>query len=169
MRIVLPSGPNLLALASRLTKTCVSRGASPTTSGRNFGQRHLERLAALRQQALDELASVAHDVLERDALRRIAELARLDAHALEQVVDQPRQPQRAALQRASPVPASCSRGISLQVVLQQLDRRELRGERRAELVRDIGEDGVARAPGGLEIGLVAHDLHLQAVDHAGRW
>ena len=50
----------------------------------------------------------------------------------------------------------------------QLDRRELRGERRAELVRDVREHRVARAAHGLELGLVAQHLHLQAVGVGGR-
>ena len=57
----------------------------------------------------------------------------------------------------------------VQVFLQQLDRRELRGQRRAEFVRDVGQDRIARAAHGFEFGLVTHDLHLQAVDHAARW
>ena len=58
---------------------------------------------------------------------------------------------------------------SSQAVAQQLDRGELGGERRAELVRDVGEHRVARAAHGLELGLVAHHLHLQALDRRARW
>ena len=47
--------------------------------------------------------------------------------------------------------------------LQQLDRRELRRERRAELVRDVREHRVARAAGRLELRLVAQHLHLHTV------
>ena len=61
----------------------------------------------------------------------------------------------------------CSGGMVFKPFAQQLDRGELRGERRAEFVRDVGEHGVARAAHALELGLVAHHLHLQAVDHAG--
>ena len=53
-------------------------------------------------------------------------------------------------------------------VAQQLDRRELRRERRAELVRDVREHRVARAARGLELGLVAQHLHLQAVGRRRR-
>ena len=39
------------------------------------------------------------DVLDHDVLMANRELPRLDAHALEQVVDEPREPLRAAMQR----------------------------------------------------------------------
>ncbi len=54
-------------------------------------------------------------------------------------------------------------------VEQQLDRGELRGERSAELVRDVGEHRVAGAAHRLELGLVADHLHLQSVDRSRRW
>ena len=166
-RIVPPSGPNLLAFASRLTNTCVSRGASPSDVRQVVGHGDLERLAALCEQTRHQLAGVAASTSrERDRAARGCELPRLDAHALEQVVDQTREPQRAALQRRRPARRSCSRGMSCEVVLQQLERRELRRERRAEFVRDVGEDRIARAARRLEVRLVAHHLHLQAVHHA---
>ena len=61
----------------------------------------------------------------------------------------------------------CSRRHGLEAFAQQLDRGELRGERRAELVRDVREHGVARAAHAFELGLVADDLHLQLVDRRG--
>ena len=58
----------------------------------------------------------------------------------------------------------CSRRHRVEAFAQQLDRSELRGERRAELVRDVREHGIARAAHAFELGLVANDLHLQVVD-----
>ncbi len=62
--------------------------------------------------------------------------------------------------------SSFSGGLDLQSFAQQLDGRELRRERRAELVRDVREHGIARAAHALELGLVAQYLHLQPVDDA---
>ena len=74
---------------------------------------------------------------------------------------------RAALQRLEQFAEAFARH-AVEAVEHQLDRRELCGERRAELVGDVGEDRVARAAHGLELGLVAHDLHLQAAGRALR-
>src|SRR5690606_372507 len=84
-----------------------------------------------------------------------------DAHALEQVVDQPAEPQRAALERRDELKRILGRVVA-ERLLQELDRRGLRGERGLELVRDVGEHRVARAPRGLELGLVAQQLDLAA-------
>ena len=162
--ISLSSGPYLLAFASRLVTTCVSRGASPVICGRSAGMRDAQHLAALRQQSRHQVLGILDHLRERDGLAADAELARLDAHALEQVVDEARQPQRAALQRLEQLAEPLARH-RVEAVEQELDGGELRGERRAELVGDVREHGVARAAHGLELGLVAHDLHLQA---AGR-
>ena len=60
----------------------------------------------------------------------------------------------------------CSGGLRVEAFAQQLDGRQLCGQRRAELVRDIRQHRVARAAHGLELGLVAHHLHLQVIDGA---
>src|SRR5690606_12383585 len=69
----------------------------------NHGQRvwnlHNDPLESLLDERLDELARGDHGLVERHVLVTDAELTRLDAHALEQVVDEPREPLRAALQR----------------------------------------------------------------------
>ena len=122
----------------------------------------LDSLTALRDQRLDELARRDDDVVEHHVLMPDRELAGLDAHALEQIVDEPRQALRAAVQRRNELALAVD-AHRADAVAQQLDRRELRRERRAELVRDIGEHRVARAARGLELRLVAQHLHLQAV------
>ena len=95
------------------------------------GHRDFENLTPLLQQARHQLASVAHHVLQRDVLRTDAELPGFDADALEQVVDQPRESMRAALQRPDQLVELLARHV-LQVILQQLERRQLRrGLRRA--------------------------------------
>ena len=58
MRTTLSSGANLLAFASRLTNTCVSRGPSPSTFGRSSGSVELEALATLLQQRADQRVRV---------------------------------------------------------------------------------------------------------------
>ena len=60
---------------------------------------HLDALTALRDQRLDELARRDDRVVDHDVLMANRELPGLDAHALEQVVDEPREPLRAAMQR----------------------------------------------------------------------
>ena len=123
---------------------------------------YLDALPSLRDQRLDELAGADDDVLDHDVLMPNRELARFDAHAFEQVVDEPREPLRAAMQRRHEL-ALAFDVHRADAVAQQLDRRELRGERRAELVRDVREHRVACAARGLELGLVAQHLHLQPV------
>src|SRR5262245_7970653 len=58
-----------------------------------------DSLAALVEEPRDEVLGILDDLGERDRLAADAELARLDADALEEVVDQAREPERAALQR----------------------------------------------------------------------
>src|SRR5690606_29578560 len=123
---------------------------------------HIDALAALLEERLDELARREHDLVEQHLLTADRELPRLDAHALEQVVDEPREPLRAALQRRDELTLRARLHLA-DAVLQELDRRELRGERRAELVRNVREHRVARAAHGLELRFVAQHLHLQAV------
>src|SRR5690606_997703 len=118
-------------------------------------------------ERLDELARGDHGLVERHVLVTDAELTRLDAHALEQVVDEPREPLRAALQRRDELPLLVGRH-AIDAVAQQLDRRELRRERRAELVRDVREHRVARTAYGFELGLVAQHLHLPSTRLGGR-
>ena len=123
---------------------------------------HLDALTSLRDQRLDELAGRRHDVVEHHVLMPNRELSRFDAHALEQVIDEPREPLRAAVQRRHELALAVD-AHRADAVAQQLDRRELRRKRRAELVRDVREHGVARAPRRLELRLVAQHLHLHTV------
>jgi hypothetical protein len=67
------SGANLLALAMRLTNTCVSRVASPCKV-RPLGHRYFQRLVALTQQRLDQHARIVDDIVEIDALPPHVEL-----------------------------------------------------------------------------------------------
>ena len=135
--------------------------------GHAVGDLDLDALPSLRDQRLDELARRDDDVVENHVLMPNRELARLDAHALEQVVDEPREPLRAALQRGHELALALD-AHRADAVAQQLDRRELRRERRAELVRDVREHRVARAARRFELGLVAQDLHLHAVGRRRR-
>ena len=96
---MLSGGANLLAFASRFTSTCVRRCWSPRMTGTSLVRLDLDALTALRDQRLDQLARRDDDVVEHDVLMANRELAGLDAHALEQIVDEPRQALRAALQR----------------------------------------------------------------------
>src|SRR5690606_24653911 len=104
--------------------------------------RDLEALAALLEQRTHELDGGRYDVGEDDVLAPDRELSRLDAYALEQIVDQPCEPLCTALERHDELPL-LGRGHRAEAVAQKLDRRELRRERRAELVRDIREHRVA--------------------------
>ncbi len=94
-----PAGANLLALASRFTNTWVRRGASPTTRRqRDRGDR--PRGAGRAGRAAGAVISTASSTTSSRATgrRRMRALAGLDAHALQQVVDELRQAQAAALQ-----------------------------------------------------------------------
>ena len=110
------------------------------------------------------------DLLELDRLGAHPPLAGLQAGGEQQVVDQRHQAQRAALERGDELRGLARRhafagGRSLQkAVAQQLDRGELRRQRRLELVREVGEDRLARPPPGLLLGLVAQHQHLRAAD-----
>ena len=123
----------------------------------------VQRLPALRQESGHQVLGILHDLGERDLLAADAELAGLDAHALEQVVDEAREPERPALQRFEQLAEPLARH-RLEAVQHQLDGGELRRKRRAELVGDVREHGIARAAHGLELGFVAHHLHLQPAD-----
>src|SRR5262249_39327785 len=84
---------------------------------------------------------------------------RVEAEALEQVVDELGEAEGAALEGEEERPHLVGAQLT-ESVAQQLDGGELRGERRAELVRDVREDGVAQPARRLELGLVAHHLEL---------
>jgi hypothetical protein len=107
-----------------------------------------QHLAALRQQARHQVLGVLDDLREYHRLVADAELARLDSHALQQVVDEACQAQRAALEGLEQFTEPLARH-AVEAVEHELDRGELRGERRAELVGDVREHGVARAADGL--------------------
>src|SRR5580658_2033019 len=124
-------------------------------------------LAALHQERTDQGTRVLDHVGERDALVADGELPGLDAHALQQIIDELCQAQRAALQRVHQLALLRSGYLLLHAGDQQLDGGELRGERRAELVRDVGEHRVTCTAHRLELGLVADHLHLQAIDLRG--
>ena len=99
MRMTLSGGANLLAFASKLTSTCVEALLIAANHGHVVVRLDLDALTALRDQRLDELARRDDDVVEHHVLMADRELAGLDAHALEQIVDEPREPLRAAVQR----------------------------------------------------------------------
>ncbi len=64
------------------------------------GDLNLEGLMAQGEQGAQQGLRVLHDVAQVDALAADAQLSGLDADALEQIVDQTCQPQRAALEGA---------------------------------------------------------------------
>ena len=163
MRIAAVLGPELVGVREQVDEHLREPRRIALHDRQIGGQLDLERLAALREEAAEHLGRILDDLRQRDRLAPDAQLPGLDAHALEQVVDQARQPQRAALQRGHER-LQLVLGHLPEAVVQQLDRGELRGERRAELVRDVREHEVARAPHGLDLGLVAHHLHLHPVD-----
>src|SRR6185437_15373934 len=134
--------------------------------GQLLGKGDLEPLASQREKRADEGPRILYHLREIDALAPDRELAGLDTHAFEQIIDQLGESQRPALQRLGELPALSGRH-ALEVVEQQLDRGELRGERRAELVRDVGEYGIAGAAHGLELRLVTDHLDLESFHEPG--
>ena len=85
------------------------------------GQLDFERLATLGEEARQHLGCILDDLRQRNRLTPDGQLAGLDPNAFEQVVDQPRQPQGAPLQRADQ--RLQLSGTSPDAVVQQLDRR----------------------------------------------
>ena len=166
MRTIEPVGRELAGIRQQVDEDLDQALLIADQLGQRFGQVDRDVLAALREDRAHELDRIAHHRLQRKRLAPDAELASLDAHALEQVVDEPHQTERAALEILEQLPLLRA-GHFVDAVVQQLDRGELRRERRAELVRDVGEHGIARAPHRLELGLVADHLHLLAFDGRG--
>jgi len=89
-----------------------------------------------------------------------------DAHALQQIVDQSHQAQHAALDIGEQLALRVGRHVA-QAIAQQFDRCQLCRQRRTKFVRDVAEHAVARAACGFQIGLIAQDLHLHALDRRG--
>ena len=142
----------------------MSRGASPKTRRQRVGQIDLDALPALGDERRGQLDRLLDHLVERHRPAADADLPRLDAHALQQVVDELRQAQAAALEREHQLLrlggiAAVAAALE-QALAQQLDRGELGGQRRLELVRDVGEHRVALAARGLDVGLVAQHLEL---------
>ncbi len=115
----------------------------------------------LLQQRAQQFGGLVSRGFQVHALLAQRELARLDAHALEQIVDQAHQAQHAALDVEQQI-ALLGGSEGREAVAQHLDRGELRGERSAEFVRDVAEHAVAGAPRGFQIGLVTQQLDLAA-------
>ncbi len=167
MRTTLPSGANLLALASRLTNTWVSRGLSPAHQPADPAAASPRGSGAAAPGAMPTSARASSTTSASatlwwrmascpDSMRTLS--SRLSISCV-----------RRSVPRSSELTSSrwLRRRHVLQAVEQQLDGGELRGERRAELVRDVGEHRVARAAHRFELGLVADHLHLQALDRCG--
>jgi len=131
-----PSGANLLAFASRLVSTCVSRWASAWMNRQVRGQLDAQRLPPLREQASDQLLRVLHDLRQIDRLAPDARVGPTSMRTpLEQVVDEPREPAACRAAGNRPVPrasrAACPRGRPAATRSTLCCARE----RRAELVR----------------------------------
>ena len=128
-----PCSVNLIALPTRLRRTCRRRPGSPTSGIRHVRQNAAGQLEPLLVGARGQQANGVFDDVadaERDAVER--QLARLDFREVEDVVDQRQQRLARVLDRAQVVAL-------------------LRGERRAERQLRHADDGVHRRPD-----LVAH-------------
>ena len=97
-------------------------------------ERDLPLLRALAKHAEE----VGRERLEREALGSEPQLARLDAREVEEVLDEALQPCRVALDDAEE--ALGSLGILGERHLHGLGGREDGGDRRAQLVRDVGDE-----------------------------
>ena len=147
-----PGGENLLALARRLTKTWVRRGASPRPSAADRGGRSPplpalaeERRASSRPPPRPPRRAPPAGGGSNPGRPRCAR-SPAGCRSAASAAGVP----RSSESTSSRVCGSRPSRILEQAVAQQLDRGELGGERGAELVRDVGQHGVAQAAGGLD-------------------
>ena len=147
-----PAGEYLIALESRLAITWPMRLRSPTIASGSSGVSNSSWwLRGLRREELD---LVLEQLAELERLEREREAPGLDLLHVEEVVDQGRQALRLAVDRLQ-VAAS---GVVVEVVMhEQLGEAEHARERRAQLVRD-GGDELGLEPRGIALGRdLAHD------------
>jgi len=140
--IVPPSGVNFTAFDSRLDTSCCSRPASPITmvAGSSGAKRRSTCFAVAPGRAASSVASNRVGEVHHAALD--GELAADDARGVEQIVDQPRLVVDVALDRLGG--ALDERFVERVRRRHQVAPAAQRVERRAQLVRDDGEELVLR-------------------------
>ena len=165
-RMLEPSGANLLALASRFTNTWVRRGLSPSTgAGRHGGRAGVSDGAGSAGPRSAPRACSTTSLRSTDLVAE-GKLAGLDADALQKIIDEPRQPHRAPLERQYEIPA----GLRVQRCPGPRASSSIEASCAASGVRNSCEmfarmESRARRT-ALELGLVADHLHLQVVRRA---
>ena len=137
-----PSGLNLTALWSRLTKTCPSRCSSPWTGG--DGGRHIDHegdpLAIGEQpQPLDRFG---RDLSEVEQVEDAERAAALDPRQVEQLVDHLDEVARLDLDLADPIahPGRDAVAGGLGFAVQRLGEKADRGQRGPQLVRQVVDE-----------------------------
>ena len=156
-----PSLVYLAALLSRLPRICTRRVRSPRTISELGRAVDRELVAMLGDHRLQRLDGARDDRLAAHGSCARLDRAARDARDVEQVVDQPRQVQRLAVDDVAR-PLSC--GLSIDAARHDLDGVADRRERIAQLVREDREELVLVPVGSLQRGLGARalgDLGLQ--------
>ena len=149
-----PSGEYLMALESRLEKTCARRRRStlaisgPSATSTSIG---VVVGAPGEQRGL-----LAHELADVDGLGGQRQAALLDQPQVDQVVDERGQPARLLVDRAGVAPLH--RVVEL-ARLEQLREAQDAGQRRPQLVADGGHEVVLGALGGALGGHVAQQPH----------
>ncbi len=144
---------NLTAFETRLSRSCASRARSPARSGSGLVA-SVERdllLLGERPRGLDRLG---RDRREVDRADLEGELARLDLGEEEEVADKVEEPVRVSLDHTQEL-ALLVRDLARLAVEDELEVAADRGQRRAELVRDEGDELVLQVV-ELEQALVSH-------------
>ncbi len=155
-----PSGVNFTALVRRLSTTCWSRSGSPCTMGipgrgEGVGRRVAADLAfeldalGLRRRR-DRAHRLVDDLRQADRLEMEPDLAADDAAHVQQVLDQVRLGAGVAHDRGHALRQDL--GVVAAAVGQDLRPAEDGVERRAQLVRDDGEELVLQPAGALGLG-----------------
>ena len=144
-----PAAVNLIALPTRLTITCRSRAASPTTSGGTSGATRETSSSPFWCARTPRVRSVSPMSSRRsNGSGHEVEPAGLDAREVQQVVDQAEQRLGRVLERRQVLALHAPQ----RRVEQQLRHADHRVHRRADLVAHVGEEvalGAARGLGRL--------------------
>ena len=141
------SPPNFCALSSRLNSTCSIRPESPATNGRSSAR--LISNTRVGKGLARPLDRGAHDVAEVDQFALRLQRAGLDARHVEQVGDEAGQPRRLLLDAGEQILPALRRQRRVELA-QRRRRAGDRGERRAQVVRERGEQRRAQLVVGLE-------------------
>ena len=154
-----PAGVNLIAFDSRFQITCCRREGSPRNPAGSVADRHLERGFPWRRRSAGPPRPPRAPRAEIDRLGLETQLAGDDARDVEDVLDQHRLRLGVALDRLERLARLLGREVAR---AQHAGPSDHRRQRRAQLVRQRGQELVLGAVGGL--GLLAR-LPL-ALDHA---